>query len=754
MPRLSNQNESGGGGAAGGGGGGGSSGGGGGPYAWLRRRFERAGLLFLDDDIEAEFQRAASQSSSGAAVLTAVIVCNVLVAVATVCVWNNADTTDDGVPPEWTTGVGLAFSLLATAALVVSLVVRGSARVGCGSHAWLAVAAWLVAVSFPFAYFDMLAMNVIARESVPGAGLLIGSSTNLLALTVQERDYAKAEAGPNFSALAVVWVFQNVVVITNVLSARALLFFVPLNLAYLAVPAWDLFGVILADGGASYGLCSGLIFVDQATVQIVCQLALKFVAASVALTWVVARSEVATRKLFAWTRALRLNARQLRREADPFNPANIRRWLERCDGGDDGGNGDGAGAGGRGAGGSRWSMASSTASRRELTDSGWASDDGCNGDAATAAAWTRTSAETTTTPPPAAAAASTTTTTTIGTTGSGGGDDSDHHHGGNRTMAAGRGRGGRGGRGGGGGGDEHFWAIPSGDLKLVDKVAAGAGGVVWRARLRASGQLVAAKLITSSISISGAGRGAGRLPPPSSSDSLLVNFTSVGGSTGSDMSSVSDALGGGGGGDGGGGGGDAQLDELAHEVALLGQLDHNNVVKFLGLCRCEVRNLDDDGDDDGGGGGATGSVRAVGVFIVQEYCPANLRGLMQDARTAPAARSLSRPSSTASLASLASLASSSAAAAAVASSSLPPPPQHRSAAAFRYPDYAAWVREAARLAREICAGMTYVVVVAVFWFVCFGVHAHTHRDTHTHTHTHTHAHRDTHTHTHTIHVYL
>ena len=96
----------------------------------VRTRFAHAGLLFLDPDTEAECERAAAQSSSGAIVLTVVIVCNVAVAAATVCVWDDAWA----ITPEWTTGVGLAFSLLAMAVVVVGLA-WGYKR---GSHMWIA----------------------------------------------------------------------------------------------------------------------------------------------------------------------------------------------------------------------------------------------------------------------------------------------------------------------------------------------------------------------------------------------------------------------------------------------------------------------------------------------------------------------------------------------------------------------------------------------------------------------------------------
>lgn len=103
-----------------------------------------------------------------------------------------------------------------------------------------------------------------------------------------------------------------------------------------------------------------------------------------------------------------------------------------------------------------------------------------------------------------------------------------------------------------------FWAIPMDELKLVHKVAAGAGGSVWKARFR--GQDVAAKQLYSLLDMRHRDEG---------------------------------------------------IRELAHEVAILGQLDHPSIVRFLGLCR---RGRWDEGSSD--------------AFIVQEWCPGNLRAVI------------------------------------------------------------------------------------------------------------------------------
>lgn len=106
-----------------------------------------------------------------------------------------------------------------------------------------------------------------------------------------------------------------------------------------------------------------------------------------------------------------------------------------------------------------------------------------------------------------------------------------------------------------------FWAINPADLKLLQKVAAGAGGSVWKATFR--GQSVAAKQLYALQSLRE--RNAG-------------------------------------------------LQELAHEVAILGQLDHPSIVRFLGLCRQRTPH-----DVFGR------------VYIVQEWCSSNLRSVLDNA---------------------------------------------------------------------------------------------------------------------------
>ena len=99
--------------------------------------------------------------------------------------------------------------------------------------------------------------------------------------------------------------------------------------------------------------------------------------------------------------------------------------------------------------------------------------------------------------------------------------------------------------------DNLFWAIQEQDLQLQDRIAAGGSGAVWRAEYR--GRAVAAKQIYSNA----------------------IDATDV--------------------------------EELAHEAAMLGQLVHPHVVKFLGLCKKPQHSM----------------------FIVQEFCDSDLRAFLE-----------------------------------------------------------------------------------------------------------------------------
>ena len=105
-----------------------------------------------------------------------------------------------------------------------------------------------------------------------------------------------------------------------------------------------------------------------------------------------------------------------------------------------------------------------------------------------------------------------------------------------------------------------FWEIPAAKLRFTQKIAAGAAGVVWRAELTSESESKTD-------------------PVPVAAKQLISSMMSD------------------------------DIDELAHEASVLGQLHHQNIVVFLGLCRCVPP------EQEG----------IASVFLVQELCAGNLR---------------------------------------------------------------------------------------------------------------------------------
>ena len=251
-----------------------------------------------------------------------------------------------------------------------------------------------------------------------------------------------------FAPLAVLWVCQKAVVISDVVAARVLAVVVPLNTLVLLVGVVTVLNAI-----------TNVLFADadplSAIVHMAFELGTSVLACSGALLWVSLRKETASRTVFYWNRVVGVNVETLDAEANPFHRRRLLRWLSR-DCGDQ----------------QMVSLSSKVQS------------------------------------------------------------NSTHE----------------------------FWELDGASLQLDSKIAAGGGGVVWKALYE--GKVVAAKQLYRGLC------------------------------TGAE-----------------------QLLELAAEVSVLAQLSHVNIVRFLGLCRHsdESRNAE--------------SVY-LPLFIVQEYCPTNLRAAL------------------------------------------------------------------------------------------------------------------------------
>jgi serine/threonine protein kinase len=513
------------------------------PYAstfsscWIR-----GGLLFDDPGLEKEYARLRDQRRGvSVGLLLAVILCcaaqGLVAAVFSVpsSFLNGNVTSDLGRVTQLIGGASVACSVVAALLLFWGC---------CCCHAeqqllscrrrWAGT--WATAVALQVALASAIVLDCgwstfeLLTNNLTLTAAFYGMEGELAPLARQFRSLGRTSAETMTAGLvcaATFWAMQKVLLMADGVPPRCWPAMTALHgVSTCFVVSYVFGGLFPLELFEFHRPCLEWGFPRMAVATAFCELVVSIVAGSWALLWTLNRAEAANRELFAWTRALRRDARRLRQEAEPFNPAHIRQWLAKQARGDGG-----------------TSMESS---------------------------------------------------------------------------------------------GEAFWAIPGSELELVQRVAAGAAGVVWQARLRTRGQLVAAKQILSSALAAGPRihqhDGDGDHDDDNDDDDAHDG-------AGVRKTSVAD---------------DNDLAELAHEVALLGQLAHPNVVKFLGLCRCAV--------PEGAGN------EYPGIFIVQEFCPSTLRGLMENASTVSAPNVGDR----------------------------------------RYPDYSAWVRDAERVASEIVDGMIYL----------------------------------------------
>ena len=127
---------------------------------------------------------------------------------------------------------------------------------------------------------------------------------------------------PIITLITFAWVFQKVVVISDLFAARSLIVLMPLSAAALLVNiAW------LGVGFEWATVAQCMPFVKTVGMQAMVELVAGVVAASGALLVAATQSEQSRRKLFSYTSKLRVDASLLRQEANPFGEDNIRKWL-------------------------------------------------------------------------------------------------------------------------------------------------------------------------------------------------------------------------------------------------------------------------------------------------------------------------------------------------------------------------------------------------------------------------------------------
>ena len=125
----------------------------------------------------------------------------------------------------------------------------------------------------------------------------------------------------SLAPLALLWVCQKAVVISDVVAARVLMVVVPFNtIVLLAGVVLEVYfiGVLTFDPVFDY---------SSAITHMSFELGTSVLACSGALLWVSLRNEAASRTVFYWNRVIGMNVESLDAEANPFHRRRLLTWL-------------------------------------------------------------------------------------------------------------------------------------------------------------------------------------------------------------------------------------------------------------------------------------------------------------------------------------------------------------------------------------------------------------------------------------------
>lgn len=335
----------------------------------------------------------------------------------------------------------IILACLMSAPTVLEMVINPDAYYApVGSPPLLCATAGLILVCFA-------AANKRLKYQLRVIALILAMVTATLAYVIN-LGALQSSIDPAVNLLALLWVCQQALVVSNVVAARILVVLVPINASILLAGA--AYGLVMHFNGEN---------ATGALVRVVFELTSSILASSGVLLWVALRNESASRTVFYWSHIVEGNVDKLDAEANPFNAQRLHTWL-------------------LGNTGRRRSKAITHVQKNTVAN------------------------------------------------------------------------------------EAAFWELDGSSLELEEEIAAGGGGVVWKARL--SGNYVAAKQVYAG------------------------------------MLSESE-----------------QLEDLAAEVAVLAQLSHKHIVRFLGLCRHND-------------GAQMEDAVLLPLFIIQEYCATNLRAFMTD----------------------------------------------------------------------------------------------------------------------------
>eukprot|EP00750_Incisomonas_marina_P023280 INCI5025.5.p1 GENE.INCI5025.5~~INCI5025.5.p1 ORF type:complete len:1128 (+),score=207.12 INCI5025.5:423-3806(+) len=435
--------------------------------------FERVGLLFPDRKMEASFLLANKRSKLAVAVLPITFVVSLIAGALAIEV--GAQGTN------WPGGKAvliLTLVLPSCVGLLLSMVPCCLRARSC-IYPLQGIATWTCA--FVICLTGGIIIGIFASDEKEELSFVnVSNFPTVSGLTTSDvRKCGMLLNSGTVNAITIMWVLQKIIIVANVVSARVMFAVAGFNVLVLLV-ACGLVFVRPSFVDEGYAQCARSTV--PGLVSMVCSLLIDTIAAAFALVWTLSRRAAGMRQLHFWTIKLELDVKQLHGEANPFDPDNLRRWLQAA-----------------GKASNTVALAAVTAAASGQANTGFTAQSGVDSSTGSPRA------------------------SEVSSVSNNGGE---------------------------------FWAIPASDVRLQSKIAAGASGAVWRATYR--GRAIAAKQL---------------------------------------FSNAAEAM---------------DVTELAHEVAVLGQLAHKHIVKFLGLCTQHD------------------AVLGAQVYIIQEFCPSNLRSWMEE----------------------------------------------------------------------------------------------------------------------------
>jgi len=282
----------------------------------LSRKFEAAGLLFVDKERESEYLNMHKPSRMALVVLSVVLAYCTSTMLGFIITFMTLSTEK-----EEPTVVSIAVAYAVPLGTAIALLHAARTQPHRLHYALKATAVWAVVLCVPFLMVFSgttlrEAHHKFCRSADPTATGQNYSKVNRYRLC------AVAEAAPVLSMMTAVWVVQKILVVLDIVAARLFFAITVFNVVVLFGAVAVIFDVTipleLVNCSATVTRAAWLVGFDTN---------FSVIAATGALLFAVVRRSKATRELFYWTGHMtELNA-VLDKEANPFCPDNVRTWL-------------------------------------------------------------------------------------------------------------------------------------------------------------------------------------------------------------------------------------------------------------------------------------------------------------------------------------------------------------------------------------------------------------------------------------------